>query len=120
MPASTVGFFVAEVDKDLLCGIEVTVGDWETCRGKAVGGGGLMNGRGDCEVGKRNVPSYEDRGEHDAVVLAWRVGEGEEDIISISEGEWPPPLLLLLLPLERGLRCRKVPFVWARKSRAYL
>lgn len=55
------------------------------------------------------------------VLLAWIVGEGEEVIISISEVEWPSPLLPLLpLALERGLRCKKVPFVWARKSRAYL
>ena len=56
------------------------------------------------------------------VLLAWRVGEGEEVIISISEVKWPALLWLPLLPLpfERGLRCRKVPFVWAMKSRAYL
>lgn len=69
MPASTVAFFVEDVDRDLLKGFAVTVGDWETCRGKAAGGGGLMNGRWEGAVGKRNVPSYEDRGEHDVVLL---------------------------------------------------
>lgn len=71
-------------------------------------------------MGKRYDASY-DRGEQD-VTLAWRVGEGEEVIISISQGEWQllPLLLLLLLPLAIGLRKREVPFVWARNSRAYL
>ena len=57
VPASTVAFFEEDVDNDLLCGFDVTTGNCETCRGKAAGGGGLMKGRGDCEVGKRNDPS---------------------------------------------------------------
>ena len=57
VPASTVALLGEDVDKGLLCGFAVTAGDWETCRGKAAGGGGLMKGRGDCEVGKRNEPS---------------------------------------------------------------
>lgn len=52
VPASTVAFFAEDVDRGLLWDFAVTVGDWETCRGKAAGGGGLMNGRGEFEVGK--------------------------------------------------------------------
>ena len=57
VPASTVAFFVDDVDTEVLCEIEPTVGDWERCRGKAAGGGGLMKERGECEAGKRNDPS---------------------------------------------------------------
>ena len=57
VPASTVAFLEEDVDNGLLCGLEVTVGDCETCRGNAAGGGGLTKGRGDCEVGNRKEPS---------------------------------------------------------------
>lgn len=57
MPASTVALLAEDVDRDRLSDFEVTLGDWETCRGKAAGGGGLMNGRGEFEVGKWKVPS---------------------------------------------------------------
>ena len=57
MPASTVAFFVDDVDAELLYEFEPTVGDCERCRGKAAGGGGLIKERGECEVGKRNAPS---------------------------------------------------------------
>ena len=52
VPASTVAFFGEDVEKDLLYGFEVTVGDRETYRGTAASGGGLMNGRGEGEAGK--------------------------------------------------------------------
>ena len=52
VPASTVVFLVGFVDVDNLFGFGVTVGDRETCRGNAAGGGGLMKGRGECDVGK--------------------------------------------------------------------
>ena len=49
VPASTVVFLIGDVDEDTLFAIGVTVGDRETCRGNAAGGGGLMKERGDCE-----------------------------------------------------------------------
>ena len=55
-------------------------------------------------MGKRYDPLYEDRGEDDAALLGRKVGEGEEVIISISEGEWSPPLLPLLPLLPLALK----------------
>ena len=52
VPASTVAFFTGDVDEEVFCAFGVTVGDRETCRGNAAGGGGLMNGRGECDVEK--------------------------------------------------------------------
>ena len=49
VPASTVAFLIGDVDEDTLFAIGVTVGDRETCRGNAAGGGGLRKGRGECE-----------------------------------------------------------------------
>ena len=53
VPASTVAFVEDDVDRGLLFGFDPTVGDCETFRGKAAGGGGLMYGRGECVVGNR-------------------------------------------------------------------
>ena len=49
VPASTVVFLIGDVDEDTLFAIGVTVGDRETCRGNAAGGGRLTKGRGECE-----------------------------------------------------------------------
>ena len=57
VPASTVVFLIGDVDEIFLFAIGVTVGDRETCRGNAAGGGGLTKGRGECEVGKWKLPS---------------------------------------------------------------
>ena len=52
VPASTVAFFIGDVDEDAFCAFGITVGERETCRGNAAGGGGLMKERDECEVRK--------------------------------------------------------------------
>jgi hypothetical protein len=53
VPASTVAFVGVCTERGLLLGFSPAVGDCETVRGKAAGGGGLMYGRGDCVVENR-------------------------------------------------------------------
>lgn len=96
VPTSTVTFAGAiadddwvDVDQVRLCGLVATAGERGTGRGNAAAGGVLMVGCGEVELRKRYDPLWPRdcktaRGDDEAM-LAWRVGEGVEVIISKSD-----------------------------------
>lgn len=102
MPASTFavtdaeGELWTETERGRLCGLGAVRGDCVGGRTKAAAGGGLMYERGEVVVAVslevRYEPSrdrsgrwYRDPGDVLAAGLAQSVGEGEVDIISISD-----------------------------------